>query len=340
LSDKKLEKSISWLISHASAPVGYLTYLNILGEETDSAHVLESWRRVEEDTLSRYIFERQADDGSWYTGGPWHPPPGYLQKGGYTPVSPKYVTTVWILGILGDMGYSIEDSRVKKAVDYTLGWQLDNGVLTEDKREIGEDHSGEPPNYPCRMSIMLANLCNVRASSDPRLRKSLDLLVRWQREDGGWLSEGHRDGRYAKQGWFRGCPWVSSFSVRALYYSRLPEYRDALERGLRFLAWHLDQKPRQEIKRVFYHGHEPLRELEMFAKTGIALESTSAATLLEWLDSMYDPETGRYTYNGPSKVSSKVDKVSVPVMKFRGFHQTEDDWLTYRAVNILQSLPA
>jgi hypothetical protein len=338
LSDKKLEKSISWLMIHASAPVRYLTYLNILGEEPDSASVLEAWRQVQEDAFSRYVFEKQTDDGSWYTGGPWHPPPSYLQKGGYTPVSPKYVTTVWVLGILGDMGYSVEDSRVKRAVNYTLGWQLDNRVLTEDRREIGRDHVGEPPNYPCRMSIMLAYLCNVGAASDPRLGKSLDLLVHWQREDGGWLSEGHRDGRFAQQGWFRGCPWVTSFSVRALYYSRLPEHRDALERGLRFLAWHLDQKPRQEIKRVFYHGHEPLRELEMFAETGVALESTSATTLLEWLDSMYDPETGKFTYNGPSKVSSKVDKVSAPVMRFRGFHQAEDDWLTYRAVMILQSL--
>jgi len=53
---------------------------------------------------------------------------------------------------------------------------------------------------------------------------------------------------------------------------------------------------------------------------------------------MHDSETGKFAYNGPTKVSSKVDKVSTPVMKFRGFHQTEDDWLTYRAVKILQSL--
>jgi len=317
-----------------------MTRLNVLEEDPVSTEMRSLWQQVEEDDLIKYIFAKQATDGSWYTGGPWHPASTYIQKEGYTPVSPKYVTTVWVLGILGEMGYTASDPRVMKAVDYTLGWQLVNGVITEDRRELGKVHDEDPPNYPCRMSIILAYLTRVGAASDPRLKKSLDLLVRWQREDGGWLSEGHRDGSFRQQGWNRSCPWVSHFAVRALYNSHLPSYHAALEKGLLFLAKHLDMKPVDEIKRIFYHGHEPLRDLEMFADFKIAIESRSTLALVEWLNSMRDPKTGRYRYNGIplNKVSAKIDKVSPSVMRFRAFHQAEDDWLTYKAVKIMRNL--
>jgi hypothetical protein len=43
---------------------------------------------------------------------------------------PKYVTTAWILPILGDMGFDIQDERVKRACEYALSFQKPKGMFS------------------------------------------------------------------------------------------------------------------------------------------------------------------------------------------------------------------
>jgi len=328
-----LRKNVDWLLLRSSAPVRYLTRLHILHAQPESREMVDLWEAVENDPVGVEVFSKQEADGSWCAGGPWAPKPTYLQKGGYTPVSPKYVTTVWILSILGDMGYTISDERVRRACEYTLSFLRPNGVLSESRAPVGPAYFDENPrNVPCRTSIQLAGLSSVGMGADPRLRKSFDLLVRWQREDGGWVQEGHRDGTAAPYKiWNRSCPWVTSFATKALFHSSKPEHREATLKALRFLLWHLDQKGEQDVRRFFWHGHDAVRELLMFSEMGFNPSQRSIKILLDWLEGMYSPDEGAFHYQGKpiSKMRVRQDGADPRVMKYRLFHLIEDDWLTY-----------
>lgn len=341
LSENDYQKCLHWLEDNASAAVRYMTHLKIIGDSAESNTIIDLWKRVQEDPLSKYIFEKQKPDGSWFTGGPWHAAPSYVQKSGYTTVSPKYVTTIWILKILGDMGYTLKDPRVKKAVDWVFSWQLDNGVITEDRRLLGKPSEVNPGNHPCRMNIIMDALSRVGASSDPRFHLSIERLVSWQREDGGWLNEGHRDGSMSPyKVWDRSCPWSSYFALSTLYYSNLPEYREVFKKTLKFQLWHIEQKPENDVRGVFYHGHEPIQEMIMLSDLHIGLQNPQFNNLLSWLERMYDPKKSHFKYSEPKNERNikRSDRVSKEVMKYRSFHQIEDDWLTYNIMRIETNL--
>jgi len=333
LGEERVEKSIEWLLENGSAPVRYMTLLRIVGEDPLSQEMRELWREAQRHPDNIEAFTKQKPDGSWCTGGPWAPKPSYLPQGGCTPVSPKYVTTSWLLNILGDSGYTIADPRISRAAEYVLGFQRPNGVLVEHKKPLSEeDYDENPRNVPCRMSIQLTGLSKVGAATDPRVRKGFDVLLHWQREDGGWVQEGHKDGTVAPyKFWTRSCPWVTFFTCNALHASRLPLYREALHRGLNFILWHLNQKRRADIRRFFWHGHEPIRELVMLAENGFSRDEAAIENLLDWLEKMYRPETGSYRYNGKpiSKMTIREDGGDPRVMKYRLYHLIEEDWLTY-----------
>jgi hypothetical protein len=300
---------------------------------------------VEEDPTVRDIWAKQKPDGSWYTGGAWHPAPGYLQKGGYTPVSPKYVTTVWVLRILGECGYTVEDPRIRRAVDWTLGWQLPDGYITEDRRKLKDPPEEDRAYFPCRFSIMTSGLAAVGAATDPRGRRSLDLLARLQRGDGGWVSQHHLEAETALKMspfkvWTRSCPWVSHFAAESLHLAGLPEHRESLLRALRFIVWHMEQKQPGELRHIFFRGHEPIRELEMLAKHRVGLDSPQVRDLLDWLAGMYDADEGHFAYSGkPLKdYNARRDGAAANIARFRGFHAAEPDWLTLHALRVAKSL--
>jgi hypothetical protein len=332
-SEDRVERSIEWLLENGSAPVRYMTLLRIVGEDPASPEMRELWREAQRDPDGVEAFSKQRPDGSWCTGGSWAPKPSYIPLSGCTPVSPKYVTTSWLLNILGDSGYTIADPRVAKAKEWILGFQRPNGVLTENHNPItADDYDENPRNVPCRMSIQLTGLAKVGAANDLGVRRGFEVLLRWQREDGGWVQEGHKDGTVAPyKHWTRSCPWVTYFTCTALHAGRLPEHREPLRRGLDFIVWHLNQKKRSDIRRFFWHGHEPVKELVMLAENGFSRDEPAVENLLEWLEAMYRPETGSYRYNGKpvSKMTLREDGGDPRVMKYRLYHLIEEDWFTY-----------
>jgi hypothetical protein len=288
---------------------------------------------------SREIFNKQRNDGSWCSGGSWSYKHSYVPKPGCTPVSPKYVTTSWLLSKLGDMGYTVKDPRVAKACEWVMEWQRPNGVLTE-RREQTESSGMEIPNKPCRMSIQLNGLAKVGFGADPRLRRSWDLILKWRRDDDGWLQDGHLDGSSAPyKVWTRSCPWVSFFAVSSLFHSGVPDLVKEAKMSLTFTLWHMNQKDPDELKRFFWHGHEPVMELLMFSESGYSPDEPSIAALLEWLKSMYNLNQGFFHYMGKpySKMTLREDGADSRVMKYRMYHVAEDDWLTYWCTRIFSN---
>ena len=341
LNESQLEKNIEWLLTKSSPSVVYLTNLNILKRRPDSKEMKELWSKVLESPSSKELFGKQREDGSWYDGGSWPYRPTYMPKSGYTPVSPKYVTTAWLLTKLGEMGYTAKEPRIRKACEWLMEWQWQNGVLSEKKNAPPQlTGNPNPPNSPCRMSIQLEALAKVGFGTDIRLRKSWDLMLRWRREDKGWIQNGHIDGTASPYKiWTRSCPYVSYFATSAFFFSRIPEYRKFAEESLRFILWHMDQKEVQDLQRFFWHGHEPLKELLMFSEIGFDHENKTIKDLLNWLKGMYEPDEACFRYKGKpySKMNNREDGATSRVMKYRMYHQAEEDWLTYYSTMIFNN---
>lgn len=328
-----IENNINWLLENGSYPVRYLTCKNIL--KNRSAITSDLINKIEESDLVRDIFSKQNKDGSWCSHGAWAKK-AIMRKSGYTPVSPKYVTTAWILPILGDLGYTVSDDRILKACEYVLTYQQKNGFIGEiEPNEL--DKKREPiRNEPCRFSIILTGLAKVGAIIDIRVRKAFDLIIEWQRNDGGWVSEIHLNQR----NWTRSCPFSSYHSTMALYSSGIDAYKRNIEKALFFLLNHLSTKTNYDIQRFFYHGHSIIHELIMFSDLKIGLDSKVVKDLLSWLLSMYQPDKSHFMYKGKpiTKYSFKYDFMDSRVAKYRLFHLIENDWLTYYATRILKNL--
>jgi hypothetical protein len=334
LNTKQINKNIDWLLSNGSAPVRYLTHKHILGITHSPRAMRRLWADVENSPFVQEIFSKQEKDGSWHAGGSWAHGPSYSIKGGIDPYTPKYTTTVWILPLLGEMGYSAKDKRILKACRYVVS----HGYFLDPIFRKPIDHiSGSAIELsPCRFAQYMMALGSVGFVSDSRVKKGYEVLLHMQRGDGGWVFRRH----YKQMGWTRSCPYSSYHGTAALYCSKDPAHREALIRGLKFLVWHLSTKKARHLRQFFYHGHSTVRELLMFSELDVGLKTKAVKTILNWLMTMYNPRQGCFSYAGKpvSKYSNNQDGIDSRVAKYRLFHLIENDWFTYHMTKIAVSL--
>jgi len=336
LNTEQVEKNIAWLLGNGSAPVMYLTHKHLLGTPDDSELMRKLWDEVENSPDVQEIFSKQEEDGSWCSGGSWAQKHTYIPKFGYDPLIPKYVTTVWVLPFLGEIGYTARDQRVRRACDYVLSHSYFRyPVFNKALDDINLTSIG-PRLNPCRLSHYMIALGSVGCTDDVKVEKGYKVLLCMQHEDGGWVWPVH----YEKKNWTRSCPYSSYHHAAAFYYSRNPAYQETLVRGLKFLVWHLSTKKAREIQRFFFHGHSIVHELLMLSEFGVGLQEKAVKTILEWLMTMYDGEHGCFRYNGKpvSKYSLRQDYMDSRVAKYRLYHLIETDWLTYHVTRIAKNL--
>jgi hypothetical protein len=333
LNSNQIKKNIDWLLTNGSAPIKYLTHKHLLAAGSSKA-MRSLWYEVENSTCVREIFGKQEKDGSWHAGGSWANNPSYSVKGGIDPYRPKYVTTVWILPLLGEMGYSANDKRILKACRYAVsnGYFLEP-IFNKPTNEIGQSKTDL---CPCRFAQYMMALGAVDFVDDVRVEKGYEVLLCMQRDDGGWFYPRHAE----QTGWTRSCPYSTHHATMAFYYSKNQAHREALIRGAEFLLWHLSIKNDCDLQQFFYHGHSMVRELVMFSELGIGLRTKAVKTILKWLMTMYDASEGCFRYAGKpvSKYRNKLDGIDSTVAKYRFYHMIENDWLTYHVTRIAANM--
>jgi hypothetical protein len=330
LNSSQIKKNIDWLLTNGSAPVKYLTHKHLL-LTTDSSKAMRSlWCDVENSPCVQEIFGKQEKNGSWHAGGSWAQNPSYAVKGGIDPYRPKYVTTVWILPLLGEMGYSVSDKRILKACRYVIshGFFL-NPLFGQPTNEISRSTIDF---FICPVAQYMMALGAVNFIDDVKVEKGYEVLLCMQCDDGGWVDPRHSE----QMGWTRSCLFSTYHATIALYYSKNPAHREALIRGAEFILWHLSTKKECDLQQFYYHGHSMVRELVMFSELGIGLRTKAVRTILKWLLTMYDAEEGCFRYTGKpiSKYSKKEDGIDSRVAKYRFYHMIENDWLTYHMTSI------
>ena len=354
LNAAEIEACTRWLLDNASAPVKYLTHKYLLKADPHSSQMQALWQAVEHSPEAREIFSRQNADGSWFSGGPWGPQ-GYRRQTGYTPDRPKFVTTAWILPFLGEMGFTVQDERVRKGCEYIL-------------REIHYPPSGAATlaeNCCGLYAIPLRACASVGLTGDERIQGGWEQFVHCQRSDGGWLNPNHlpdartpstTQGRWP---WERSCAWGSTFAAQALFYSENPQHKPALRSALEFLRWHLAEKDETHVRTWVYHGHNTVKELLMFSTAGMDMNVKPIPAMLDWLKGHYRPQEGHFRaqkkpiadflrqINAIMKNYSdrygeayweSVPKVSAPILRYQLYHLVEDGWLTYTAARIAQNM--
>jgi len=222
------EQVAEWLL--AGEPwVVYRTLTDLLDKDERDKAVVKMRMAIFEHPLVKRIFEGLNEDGYW--GKP---------KDIHT-WWPKKDTTFWMLPVLADFGFTVEDKRIARACEYVLSTQLPSGGF-------GWDPLTKPGD--CHSAIIIESLSKLGLLQDSRLQRAYDWLIKRQRLDGGfWCKNtGQIAGPREKE---PSCALATTFVLGAL--AQNPKLRNSgvAKKGVGFLfqCW-------ENRGKVKYAGHD------------------------------------------------------------------------------------
>ena len=154
---------------------------------------------------------------------------------------PKKDTTFWLLPMLGDFGFTIEDRRIARACEYVFSTQLQSGGFGWD-----------PPTKPgdCHSAILIEALAKLGLLQDSRLQKAYDWLVRRQRLDGGfWCKNTGQIGKPREKE--PSCAFATMFVLGTLAQNPKLRNSEIAMKGVDFLfgCW-------KNRRKIMYAGHD------------------------------------------------------------------------------------
>lgn len=263
--------------------VRYFTLRDVLEYQQGHSDVVKSKEAIASSRIVTKIFQKQSRLGSWES-------PTNL----YTP---KYKSTYWQAMILGVLGLSKDDPRVRKACDFILRHQLREGgfsthaagraaeeyhSLKREGKTLGNIESWTAEKireheYSCLTGNIVSALLRLGYAHDVRVKRALNWLVSVQNSDGGWL-----------------CPYWKAHirDVHSCFYGTIcaleafseagitsDAARKAAERGAEFLLMHrlfkADHHSFKIINRNWlrlsfpsFYGYDILRGLRVLGKLG------------------------------------------------------------------------
>jgi len=224
----KEEELLKWLLT-GEPWVVYRTLTDLLGKDEKEDIVATARVAIPAHPLVKKIFKGLNKDGYW--GRP---------KDIHT-WWPRKSTTFWILPVLADFGFTVEDNRVAKACEYVFTTQLQSGGFGWDPPTTTGD---------CHSAIIIESLAKMGLSGAPRLQKAYGWLIKRQRLDGGfWCKNTGQIGGPRETE--PSCAFATMFVLGAL--AQNPKIQDSqiARRGVDFLfeCW----ESRGKIK---YAGHD------------------------------------------------------------------------------------
>ena len=155
---------MEWLL--AGEPwVVYRTLIDLLNKDEEKPEVATARKAVAEHPLVKKIFRDLNNDGYWGTPKDIHT------------WWPKKYTTFWILPLLADFGFSVEDKRIERDCEYVFSTQLQSGGFGWDPPTTTSD---------CHSAIIIESLAKLGLLRDSRLQKAYEWLINRQRLDGGF----------------------------------------------------------------------------------------------------------------------------------------------------------
>jgi prenyltransferase beta subunit len=290
------EELVEWLL--AGEPwVVYRTLTDLLDKDEEANVVVIAKTAIPQHPFIQNIFGGLNEEGYWGTPKDIHT------------WWPKKNTTFWILPMLGDFGFTIEDKKIARVCEYVFSTQLPFGGFGWD-----------PPTqaYDCHSAIIMESLARLGLLEDSRLQIAYDWLVKRQRLDGGfWCKNtGQVGGPREKE---PSCAMATMFVLGALAENPKLRNSEIAKNGVDFLfnCWQNRQKMR-------YAGHDSqigtdwdklkypftdykiLKFLDVLSKYQYAKQRLQESEIVALLLSKQD-EGGRFTPESIHKAWSDFD---------------------------------
>jgi hypothetical protein len=222
------EELVKWLLDGEPWTV-YRTLTDLLDKEDEDSAVITAKTAISNHPFIKKIFEGLNKDGYWGTPKDIHT------------WWPKKNTTFWLLPVLADFGFTVEDKRIARACEYVFSTQLPFGGFGWD-----------PPThaYDCHSAIIIQSLARLGLLEDSRLQRAYHWLIKRQRLDGGfWCKNTAQIGGSREKE--PSCAMATTFVLGAL--AQNPKLRNSKTtiKGVNFLfeCW----KNRGKIR---YAGHD------------------------------------------------------------------------------------
>lgn len=195
------EKVITWLIEPENPSVRYRTMIEILDKSQDDAEVQDSKSQIVTSIPVRAILDKMHPEGYWLQKNP--------RTGEILGKGLKYGafgTTHYCLSYLAELGLDRSHPKVAKATERYLSLQRSDG-----------DFYG---HFSCLLGYNIRTFIMLGYKDNPRVNRSIDLMLNTNRPDGGYLCDMH-EGKYKT----RSVKSCIRGSVKALLaFSYLPEY--------------------------------------------------------------------------------------------------------------------
>ncbi len=193
-----------WLLEPSDPSVRFRTRTELLGHEFTSPELADYKRQILESAPVRNLFAKMHPDGYWL-----HKKKGTTEYIGAGVEYASTATTHYCLAFLSELGLTRENPLIEKAAERYLNLQAADGDWLM--------------HLSCLLGYNIKTFIKLGYRDDRRLMKSVDLLLKSCRHDGGYLCDMHekRTGRKKPKSCIRG-------SVKALEaFAELgPEYRD------------------------------------------------------------------------------------------------------------------
>jgi hypothetical protein len=204
------DKVLGWLLEPSQPSIRYLTLTRLLGKPGTSAEVREARKRIPNDPWVASILARRDPAGWWERDRNW--------------LEPRFLGTNWSMLALADLGATREIPAVKSSSEFWMSSSPLQGG--------GVGGFGKGKGHLCYTGNMARALIQLGFGDDPRVRKTMDWLVRVAHPKGGWSCRMDRNGLCAGRtldAWEA----LAAFAV----YPRskwTPSMKECVERGAEF----------------------------------------------------------------------------------------------------------
>ncbi len=224
------DQVIEWLLEPAQPAVRYRALVNLLGRKTTDSEARAALAAVPRQGWARDILHLQRPGGYWES-----------EEDLYRP---KYTATMWRFLVLGDLGLTAEDPRMRRTCELFLSQYA--------REDGGFDTPGSSPSELCVTGNVARTLYRAGYGRDPRVRAAYTWLLDHQMVDGGWhCFEGIAFGRGTLDAW-EGLRAFAELPRTA----QTPRIRECIEAGAEFF---LERRLLRQGKRYvpWYRTHYP-----------------------------------------------------------------------------------
>ncbi|HTS32973.1 MAG TPA: hypothetical protein VMI55_03420 [Thermoplasmata archaeon] len=154
---------LEWLLEPEQPSVQYLALTQLLGRKESDSEVKEAKSRIPREGWAATILADRNPAGWWVRD--------------WSHFSPSYTSTTWMMVVLSDLGLTRELPEVRHSAELWMRMKpLRYGPVV---------HPSVEPHY-CSLGMGAAALIRLGYGDDPRVRRSLEWIVKKGHPQGGW----------------------------------------------------------------------------------------------------------------------------------------------------------